>query len=91
MMFLWALLLFLLSLLFSVGFSTLSCTPSSTGTPIPIGVFLPNPQSVSAFYSHTPDLEPAIRVALHYIHNESCILDGYRLELIYKDTEVRLS
>ncbi|KJH44776.1 hypothetical protein DICVIV_09204 [Dictyocaulus viviparus] len=64
----------------------LSCKPRSGGTPVPIGVFttsvLPYSLDMKPF-----DVIPSIKLALNYIQNHSCILNGYKLELIYKDTK----
>ncbi|VDL78389.1 unnamed protein product [Nippostrongylus brasiliensis] len=65
----------------------LSCKPRTGGTPVPLGVFLTTrlPDSLD---QKPFDAKPAIKLALNYIQNHSCILDGFKLELIYKDTQV---
>uniref|UniRef100_A0A0K0DHY2 ANF_receptor domain-containing protein n=1 Tax=Angiostrongylus cantonensis TaxID=6313 RepID=A0A0K0DHY2_ANGCA len=64
----------------------LSCKPRAGGTPVPIGVFMtsvmPNSLDKKPF-----DVVPAIKLALNFIQNHSCILNGFKLELIYKDTK----
>ncbi|PIO64385.1 hypothetical protein TELCIR_13987, partial [Teladorsagia circumcincta] len=64
----------------------LSCKPRAGGTPVPLGVFLTTrlPHSLD---QRPFDAKPAIKLALNYIQNHSCILDGFKLELIYKDTQ----
>ncbi|PAV73719.1 hypothetical protein WR25_04642 [Diploscapter pachys] len=62
-----------------VNADSLSCRPRPGGTPVPLGVFLVRRDGY-------PDMELPIRLALNYIHNHSCILDGFKLELMYKDT-----
>ncbi|WKY03721.1 hypothetical protein Q1695_005018 [Nippostrongylus brasiliensis] len=68
----------------------LSCKPRTGGTPVPLGVFLTTrlPDSLD---QKPFDARPAIKLALNYIQNHSCILDGFKLELIYKDTQCKTS
>nr|AIT71769.1 gamma aminobutyric acid type b receptor subunit 2 [Anisakis simplex] len=51
--------------------------------PLPIGIFLPDP--------FKKQLKGAIDVALSHIHNQSCILNDYYLQMIFKDTECKTS
>ncbi|ETN77495.1 7 transmembrane receptor [Necator americanus] len=79
-------------ILATVGFlapdtSGLSCKPRPGGTPVPLGVFL-NTAAPDSLDKKPIDAKPAIKLALNYIQNHSCILDGFKLELIYKDTQV---
>ncbi|VDK78466.1 unnamed protein product, partial [Cylicostephanus goldi] len=67
-------------------FSTLSCKPRVGGTPVPLGVFI-NSAPTKSLDKKLFDAKPAIQLALNYIQNHSCILDGFKLELIYKDTK----
>ncbi|CAI4227280.1 unnamed protein product [Auanema sp. JU1783] len=60
----------------------LSCNPRYGGTPVPIGVFI----AKSHLVTKLSDIEIPMRISLHYIQNHSCILDGFKLELITKDT-----
>ncbi|KAJ1372798.1 hypothetical protein KIN20_035067, partial [Parelaphostrongylus tenuis] len=64
----------------------LSCKPRAGGTPVPIGVFMTSvlPHSLD---KRPFDVVPAIKLALNFIQNHSCILNGFKLELIYKDTK----
>ncbi|CAJ0584831.1 unnamed protein product, partial [Mesorhabditis spiculigera] len=82
------LLLFYFAILLGGGQASLTCVPSNTGTTIPIGVFHARGGHDSIF---TPEVEPAVNVALDHIHNQSCILDGYKLQLTYKDTQCKTS
>ncbi|EFO20901.1 metabotropic GABA-B receptor subtype 2 [Loa loa] len=51
--------------------------------PLTIGVFLP--------YQYKRVLELAVNTALEHIHNQSCILNDYYLNLHFKDTECKTS
>ncbi|KAK6750343.1 hypothetical protein RB195_002364 [Necator americanus] len=82
-------------ILATVGFlapdtSGLSCKPRPGGTPVPLGVFL-NTAAPDSLDKKPIDAKPAIKLALNYIQNHSCILDGFKLELIYKDTQCKTS
>ncbi|VDM73339.1 unnamed protein product [Strongylus vulgaris] len=81
----WTLLLVSLTTLAPIT-STLSCKPRRGGTPVPLGVFL-NSAPTKSLDKKLFDAKPAIKLALNYIQNHSCILDGFKLELIYKDTK----
>nr|CDJ98154.1 Extracellular ligand-binding receptor and GPCR domain containing protein [Haemonchus contortus] len=73
------------------GLISLSCKPRAGGTPVPIGVFLSSKLPAHSLDQRPFDAKPAIKLALNYIQNHSCILDGYKLELIYKDTQCKTS
>ncbi|CAO4374568.1 unnamed protein product [Caenorhabditis nigoni] len=81
----------LVSLLFAVGVvenydagEELSCKRRHGGIPLPLGVFTVQKEGY-------PDALPAIRTALSHVHTRSCILQGYRLEMIVKDTHCKTS
>lgn len=73
--------------LLAPGASGLSCKPRPGGTPVPLGVFVTSAPA-NSLDKKIFDAKPAIKLALNYIQNHSCILDGFKLELIYKDTQV---
>uniref|UniRef100_A0A8R1ELM0 Receptor ligand binding region domain-containing protein n=1 Tax=Caenorhabditis japonica TaxID=281687 RepID=A0A8R1ELM0_CAEJA len=77
-------LLLLLAVAFGAGYESgdeLSCKRRRGGIPLPLGVFTVQKDGF-------PDALPAIRTALAHVHNRSCILQGYRLEMIVKETHV---
>ncbi|CAB3406168.1 unnamed protein product [Caenorhabditis bovis] len=62
----------------------LECKRRLGGIPLPLGVFTVQKHGF-------PDALPPIRTALSHVHNRSCILQGYRLEMIVKDTHCKTS
>ncbi|KAL6739822.1 hypothetical protein Aduo_013230 [Ancylostoma duodenale] len=85
----WSLVLATVGLL-APGATGLSCKPRSGGTPVPLGVFVTSAPA-NSLDKKIFDAKPAIKLALNYIQNHSCILDGFKLELIYKDTQCKTS
>ncbi|GMS96512.1 hypothetical protein PENTCL1PPCAC_18687, partial [Pristionchus entomophagus] len=63
---------------------TLNGSRSLVGTPPPAGDLLDH---TGYWETNGGDFAPAISLALHHIRNHSCVLSGYRIELIYKSTQ----
>ncbi|CAD6190776.1 unnamed protein product [Caenorhabditis auriculariae] len=68
----------------SAAYAPLPCKRHSGGIPLPLGVF-------TVKDGRFPDVMPAINVAARHIHERSCLLLGYKIELIVKDTQCKTS